>query len=152
MAWPGQGQGQEQAGGLPGPPVGWEVKALTSVSPWGQEKTPCVPRHCAGLASAQGPLGQGPPFPASYPPLRLPLGCEVVPDVNVSGQKFCIKLLVPSPEGMSEIYLRCQDVSQGKAEAGVGRGTGVPGAEPEPVPHPPGEAVCPLDGRLPTGV
>ncbi|XP_010836390.1 PREDICTED: fermitin family homolog 3 [Bison bison bison] len=33
-------------------------------------------------------------------------GCEVVPDVNVSGQKFCIKLLVPSPEGMSEIYLR----------------------------------------------
>lgn len=39
-------------------------------------------------------------------------GCEVVPDVNVSGQKFCIKLLVPSPEGMSEIYLRCQDVSR----------------------------------------
>uniref|UniRef100_A0A8C2PA10 Band 4.1 domain-containing protein n=1 Tax=Capra hircus TaxID=9925 RepID=A0A8C2PA10_CAPHI len=40
-------------------------------------------------------------------------GCEVVPDVNVSGQKFCIKLLVPSPEGMSEIYLRCQDVREG---------------------------------------
>ncbi|XP_067604677.1 fermitin family homolog 3 [Pseudorca crassidens] len=39
-------------------------------------------------------------------------GCEVVPDVNVSGQKFCIKLLVPSPEGMSEIYLRCQDEQQ----------------------------------------
>uniref|UniRef100_A0A452T148 Fermitin family member 3 n=1 Tax=Ursus maritimus TaxID=29073 RepID=A0A452T148_URSMA len=39
-------------------------------------------------------------------------GCEVVPDVNVSGQKFCIKLLVPSPEGMSEIHLRCQDENQ----------------------------------------
>ncbi|XP_056657504.1 fermitin family homolog 3 [Monodelphis domestica] len=39
-------------------------------------------------------------------------GCEVVPDVNVSGQKFCIKLLVPSPEGMSELYLRCQDEQQ----------------------------------------
>nr|XP_020657423.1 fermitin family homolog 3 [Pogona vitticeps] len=39
-------------------------------------------------------------------------GCEVVPDVNISGQKFCIKLLVPSPEGMSEVYLRCTDVSR----------------------------------------
>ncbi|XP_074129451.1 fermitin family homolog 3 [Sminthopsis crassicaudata] len=39
-------------------------------------------------------------------------GCEVVPDVNVSGQKFCIKLLVPSPEGMSELCLRCQDEQQ----------------------------------------
>uniref|UniRef100_A0ABM5F4J8 Fermitin family homolog 3 n=1 Tax=Pogona vitticeps TaxID=103695 RepID=A0ABM5F4J8_9SAUR len=39
-------------------------------------------------------------------------GCEVVPDVNISGQKFCIKLLVPSPEGMSEVYLRCTDEQQ----------------------------------------
>lgn len=54
-----------------------------------------------GLAFLQGPLNH----------LLLLAGCEVVPDVNVSGQKFCIKLLVPSPEGMSEIYLRCQDVS-----------------------------------------
>lgn len=55
----------------------------------------------------------------------------MVPDVNVSGQKFCIKLLVPSPEGMSELYLRCQDVrGQGRAEAGVGAGTGA-GAESE---------------------
>lgn len=45
----------------------------------------------------------------------------MVPDVNVSGQKFCIKLLVPSPEGMSEIYLRCQDV---RAERGLGLGLG----------------------------
>lgn len=55
-----------------------------------------------GLAFLQGPLSH----------LLLLAGCEVVPDVNVSGQKFCIKLLVPSPEGMSEIYLRCQDVSR----------------------------------------
>lgn len=55
------------------------------------------------LAFRQAPLREPPPFLA---------GCEVVPDVNVSGQKFCIKLLVPSPEGMSEIYLRCQDVSR----------------------------------------
>lgn len=49
----------------------------------------------------------------------------MVPDVNVSGQKFCIKLLVPSPEGMSELYLRCQDVrpqGPGRAEAGGGSG------------------------------
>ncbi|XP_043931669.1 fermitin family homolog 3 [Protopterus annectens] len=39
-------------------------------------------------------------------------GCEVVPDVNVSGQKFCIKLLVPSPEGMNEVYLRCDSEQQ----------------------------------------
>ncbi|XP_070806971.1 fermitin family homolog 3 [Pituophis catenifer annectens] len=39
-------------------------------------------------------------------------GCEVVPDVNISGQKFCIKLLVPSPDGMSEIHLRCSDEQQ----------------------------------------
>uniref|UniRef100_A0A8C6XEE0 FERM domain containing kindlin 3 n=1 Tax=Naja naja TaxID=35670 RepID=A0A8C6XEE0_NAJNA len=39
-------------------------------------------------------------------------GCEVVPDVNISGQKFCIKLLVPSPDGMSEIHLRCVDEQQ----------------------------------------
>lgn len=39
-------------------------------------------------------------------------GCEVVPDVNISGQKFCIKLLVPSPEGMTEVHLRCTDEQQ----------------------------------------
>lgn len=66
-----------------------------------------------GLAFLQGPLSH----------LLLLAGCEVVPDVNVSGQKFCIKLLVPSPEGMSEIYLRCQDVSRLDQ-----RGTGVGGA------------------------
>lgn len=76
--------------------------------------------------------GRAPPLRPSSPPLLLPPGCEVVPDVNVSGQKFCIKLLVPSPEGMSEIYLRCQDVrglsrGQGWAETGVGTKTGAGG-------------------------
>ncbi|XP_064407820.1 fermitin family homolog 3 [Latimeria chalumnae] len=39
-------------------------------------------------------------------------GCEVVPEVNVAGQKFCIKLLIPAPEGMSEVYLRCENEQQ----------------------------------------
>uniref|UniRef100_A0A8C1TEH8 Fermitin family member 3b n=1 Tax=Cyprinus carpio TaxID=7962 RepID=A0A8C1TEH8_CYPCA len=39
-------------------------------------------------------------------------GCEVAPDVNVAGQKFCIKLLIPAPEGMNEIYLRCENEKQ----------------------------------------
>ncbi|KAA0709558.1 Fermitin family -like protein 3 [Triplophysa tibetana] len=39
-------------------------------------------------------------------------GCEVAPEVNVAGQKFCIKLLIPAPEGMNEIYLRCENETQ----------------------------------------
>lgn len=39
-------------------------------------------------------------------------GCEVAPDVNLAGQKFCIKLLIPAPEGMSEVYLRCENERQ----------------------------------------
>ena len=38
-------------------------------------------------------------------------GCEVTPDVNISGQKFNIKLLIPVAEGMNEIWLRCDNVS-----------------------------------------
>ncbi|CAG5990244.1 unnamed protein product [Menidia menidia] len=37
-------------------------------------------------------------------------GCEVAPDVNVAAQKFLIKLLVPAPEGMNEVFLRCENV------------------------------------------
>ncbi|XP_077322756.1 fermitin family homolog 2-like, partial [Lithobates pipiens] len=37
-------------------------------------------------------------------------GCEVTPDVNISGQKFIIKLLIPVAEGMNEIWLRCDNV------------------------------------------
>uniref|UniRef100_G1QY21 FERM domain containing kindlin 3 n=1 Tax=Nomascus leucogenys TaxID=61853 RepID=G1QY21_NOMLE len=37
---------------------------------------------------------------------------ELKDHLRIFRQKFCIKLLVPSPEGMSEIYLRCQDEQQ----------------------------------------
>lgn len=39
------------------------------------------------------------------------LGCEVVPDVNVAGKKFGIKLMIPVADGMNEINLRCDNVS-----------------------------------------
>lgn len=39
-------------------------------------------------------------------------GCEVAPDVNVAGQKFCIRLLIPAPDGMNEVYLRCENEEQ----------------------------------------
>lgn len=38
-------------------------------------------------------------------------GCEVTPDVNISQNKFGIKLEVPSPEGMTEMCIRCDSVS-----------------------------------------
>ncbi|CAN9515061.1 unnamed protein product [Ophioblennius macclurei] len=39
-------------------------------------------------------------------------GCEVAPDVNMAAQKFLIRLLIPAPEGMNEIYLRCENEQQ----------------------------------------
>ncbi|XP_017379464.2 fermitin family homolog 1 [Cebus imitator] len=39
-------------------------------------------------------------------------GCEVVPDVNVAGRKFGIKLLIPVADGMNEMYLRCDHENQ----------------------------------------
>uniref|UniRef100_A0A672MS84 FERM domain containing kindlin 2 n=1 Tax=Sinocyclocheilus grahami TaxID=75366 RepID=A0A672MS84_SINGR len=39
-------------------------------------------------------------------------GCEVTPDVNISGQKFNIKLLIPVADGMNEIWLRCDAEKQ----------------------------------------
>ena len=44
----------------------------------------------------------------------LLLGCEVTPDVNISGQKFNIKLLIPVADGMNEIWLRCDNVSRAR--------------------------------------
>lgn len=38
-------------------------------------------------------------------------GCEVTPDVNISQNKYGIKLEVPSSEGMTEMYIRCDGVS-----------------------------------------
>ncbi|KAH1006901.1 hypothetical protein HUJ05_007589 [Dendroctonus ponderosae] len=39
-------------------------------------------------------------------------GCEVTPDVHLSQNKYVIKLEVPSADGMSEMYLRCDDETQ----------------------------------------
>lgn len=39
-------------------------------------------------------------------------GCEVTPDVDMGAQKFCIRLLVAAPDGMSEVQLRCRDAPQ----------------------------------------
>ncbi|XP_028839010.1 fermitin family homolog 3 isoform X2 [Denticeps clupeoides] len=39
-------------------------------------------------------------------------GCEVTPDVSVANQKFCIKLLIPEPDGMNEVCLRCENEQQ----------------------------------------
>ncbi|XP_045689014.1 fermitin family homolog 1 [Phyllostomus hastatus] len=39
-------------------------------------------------------------------------GCEVVPDVNVAGRKFGIKLLIPVADGMNEVYLKCDHENQ----------------------------------------
>lgn len=38
-------------------------------------------------------------------------GCEVTPEVNLSQGKYGIKLEVPSPDGMSEMWIRCDSVS-----------------------------------------
>ena len=45
---------------------------------------------------------------------NLHTGCEVAPDVNVAAQKFLIRLLIPAPEGMNEVYLRCENVRSHK--------------------------------------
>ncbi|XP_053140777.1 fermitin family homolog 1 [Hemicordylus capensis] len=39
-------------------------------------------------------------------------GCEIVPDVSVSGKKYGIKLLIPVADGMNELHLRCDNESQ----------------------------------------
>jgi len=39
-------------------------------------------------------------------------GCEVTPDVNLSQDKFGIRLEVPGPDGMSEMLIRCDSENQ----------------------------------------
>lgn len=38
-------------------------------------------------------------------------GCEVKPEVNISMSKFCIKLNVPTSDGMLELSIKCDSVS-----------------------------------------
>ena len=39
-------------------------------------------------------------------------GCEVTPDVNLAQDKFGIRLEVPGPDGMAEMWIRCDSESQ----------------------------------------
>ncbi|XP_044728627.1 unc-112-related protein-like isoform X2 [Chrysoperla carnea] len=47
--------------------------------------------------------------PAHYIDLR---GCEVTPDVSLAQSKYGIKLEVPSADGMSELWIRCDTEEQ----------------------------------------
>ena len=38
-------------------------------------------------------------------------GCEITPEVNISNHRYGIKLAVPSAEGMSDLWLKCDSVS-----------------------------------------
>jgi len=38
-------------------------------------------------------------------------GCEVTPEVNITQGRYGIKLEVPSAEGMTEMFIRCNTVS-----------------------------------------
>jgi kindlin 2 len=37
-------------------------------------------------------------------------GCEITPDVNIAHHRYGIKLSVPSAEGMSDLWLKCENV------------------------------------------
>ena len=39
-------------------------------------------------------------------------GCEVTPEINLSQHKYQIKLEIPSAEGMTEMWLRLNSVSE----------------------------------------
>jgi len=50
---------------------------------------------------------------ADGPMLRVNLkGCEVTPDVNISADKYNIKLFIPSPDGLSEVWIRADTETQ----------------------------------------
>ena len=37
-------------------------------------------------------------------------GCEVAPDINIANSKYGIHLSVPSADGMSDLWLKCDSV------------------------------------------
>ena len=39
-------------------------------------------------------------------------GCEVTPDVNISHGKYGIRLAIPSQDGMSDLWLKCETEGQ----------------------------------------
>ena len=38
-------------------------------------------------------------------------GCEVAPDINIANSKYGIHLSVPSADGMSDLWLKCDSVN-----------------------------------------
>lgn len=51
--------------------------------------------------------------PSSPPLFNISLrGCEVTPDVNIAQGRYGIRLDVPSPDGMTEMYIRCDNEKQ----------------------------------------
>ena len=38
-------------------------------------------------------------------------GCEISPDIHIGTGKYGIKMSVPSSDGMSDLWLRCDNVS-----------------------------------------
>jgi kindlin 2 len=49
--------------------------------------------------------GHGPTFSVNLK------GCEVTPCVNITHQKYAIRLAIPSPDGMSDLWIKCESVS-----------------------------------------
>lgn len=84
---------------------------------------------------------------------NLHSGCEVAPDVNVAAQKFLIRLLVPAPEGMNEVYLRCENVRPRTPRPSA---LSSPVSAVSPSLHlswrPAGAAVRSVDGRVSAGL
>ena len=39
-------------------------------------------------------------------------GCEIAPDVNIAQARYGIRLSVPSQDGMSELWIKCENVSR----------------------------------------
>ena len=37
-------------------------------------------------------------------------GCEITPDINITNGRYGIKMSVPSADGMSELWLKCENV------------------------------------------
>lgn len=47
----------------------------------------------------------------TYVRLWLGVGCEVTPEVNISAQKYIIKVFVPTQDSLSEVWIRADSVS-----------------------------------------
>jgi kindlin 2 len=39
-------------------------------------------------------------------------GCEVTPCVHISHRKYGVRLAIPSPDGMSDLWIKCDTVSR----------------------------------------